>query len=39
MSNLIASAKRILREVDYLQRRSVELRTGVPMGGQRRQPR
>jgi hypothetical protein len=31
MTNVISSAKRIWNELDYAQRRSFELRTGVPL--------
>jgi hypothetical protein len=39
MTSTIASVKRIWRDVDYLQRRSFELKTGVPMVRRTRDPR
>jgi hypothetical protein len=39
MTNTIASIKRIWTDVEYLQRRSFELRTGVPMVRRSRDPR
>jgi hypothetical protein len=38
-STTITSIKRIWRDVDYLQRRSFELKTGVPMLRRSRDPR
>jgi hypothetical protein len=40
MTRVITSAKRIWDELDYAQRRSFELKTGVPVvkPGQRRRP-
>jgi hypothetical protein len=39
MTSTIRSIKRIWRDVDYLQRRSFELKTGVPMLRRSRDPR
>jgi hypothetical protein len=41
MTNVISSAKRIWNELDYAQRRSFELKTGVPLvkPKQRERPR
>jgi hypothetical protein len=39
VARTFATVKRIWRELDYAQRRSMEIRTGVPVRGPRQRPR